>query len=54
MKKAIKKIAPKIIGKKPELILLTLKNNNYKVVSFDVFDTLIKRNVPNTSNDTTL
>lgn len=46
MKKTIKKIVSKTIAETPESIIPILEKSDHKVVSFDVFDTLIKRNVP--------
>ena len=46
MKSAIKKLFTKKYAVTPDRIISIIEKSNCKAVSFDIFDTLIKRNVP--------
>ena len=40
----------RLIARKPDEICEMICNSSWKAVSFDVFDTLLKRNVPSPSD----
>ncbi len=46
MKKAIKRLLTKKYAIHPKQLIPLIEQADCKIVSFDIFDTLIKRNVP--------
>ena len=46
LKSAVKKLMIKLCAISPDQVIAAIEKANCKVVTFDVFDTLIKRNVP--------
>lgn len=46
MKKIVRSALAKMIAQSPEELVGILEQGKYKMISFDIFDTLIKRNVP--------
>lgn len=46
MKKVIKKLLTNIYAISPEQVISAIERSNCRAVSFDIFDTLIKRSVP--------
>ena len=46
MKSTVRKLLTKICAVDPEEVISTIEKSDCKVVSFDIFDTLLKRDVP--------